>query len=83
MCYLFYYLFCVFKSKKELNYDKFVDLNVLGAARHIHSDLRIYRVSFFLLDRNIQVSHSAYYVCALTSSVGIQHAFTILALQAG
>ena len=39
-----------FKSKKELNYDGFVDLNKLGAARLVHSDLRIYRISFFLLD---------------------------------
>ena len=39
-----------FKSKKELNYDKFVDLNILGAARLVHSDLRIYQISFFLLD---------------------------------
>ena len=39
-----------FKSKKELNYDRFVDQNVLGASRLVHSDLRIYRISFFLLD---------------------------------
>ena len=32
--------FVYFKSKKELNYDRFVDLNILGA-----SDLRIYRIS--------------------------------------
>ena len=38
-----------FKSKKELNYDRFVDLNILGAARLVHSDLQIYRILFFLL----------------------------------
>ena len=39
-----------FKWKKELNYNRFVDPNILGAARLVHSDLRIYRISFFLLD---------------------------------
>ena len=39
-----------FKSKKELNYNSFVDPNILGASRLVHSDLRIYRISFFLLD---------------------------------
>ena len=34
-----------FKSKKELNYNRFVDPNKL-----VHSDLRIYRISFLLLD---------------------------------
>ena len=43
-----------FKSKKELNYERFVDPNVLGAARLVHSDLRIYRISFFPLDRNLK-----------------------------
>ena len=41
-----YYLvkyFVSFKSKKELNYDRFVDPNLLGAKRLVHSDLRIYR----------------------------------------
>ena len=38
-----------FKSKKEHNYDRFVDPNILGAARLVH--LRIYLISFFLLDR--------------------------------
>ena len=38
--------FAYFKSKKELNYDRFVDPNI----RLVHSDLRIYRISFFLLD---------------------------------
>ena len=42
--------FVYFKSKKELNCDKFVDPNILGAARLVHSDPRIYRISFFLLD---------------------------------
>ena len=42
--------FVYFKSKKELNYDRFVDPNILGAARLVHSDLRIYLISFFLLD---------------------------------
>ena len=45
--------FVYFKSAKELNYNRFVDLNIFGAARHVHSDLRIYRVSFFL--HNIHV----------------------------
>ena len=40
-----------FNSKKELNYNRFVDLNILGASRLVHSDLRIYQISFFLLDR--------------------------------
>ena len=44
-----YYVY--FKSKKGLNYNRFVDPNILGASRHIHSDLRIYRISFFILDR--------------------------------
>ena len=43
--------FVYFKSKKEKNYSRFVDLNILGAARLVHSHLRIYRISFFLLDR--------------------------------
>ena len=50
----FFFLPCTylmyFKSEKELNYDRFVDLNILGAARLVHSDQRIYRISFFLLD---------------------------------
>ena len=28
-----------FKSKKELNYNKLVDPNILGASRRVHSDL--------------------------------------------
>ena len=39
-----------FESRKELNYNRFVDPNILGASRLVHSDLRIYRISFFLLD---------------------------------
>ena len=35
----------LFKSKKELNYDEFVDLNI-----GILSHLRIYRMPFFLFD---------------------------------
>ena len=35
-----------FKSKKELNYNRFVDSNILGTSRLVHSDLRIYRISF-------------------------------------
>ena len=42
--------FVYFKSKKELIYNIFVDLNILGAARLVHSDLRIYRILFFPLD---------------------------------
>ena len=37
-------------SKKELNYNRFVDPNILGSSRLVHSDLRIYRIAFFLLD---------------------------------
>ena len=36
-----------FKSKKELNYNRFVDLNIRGSQRRVYSDLRI---SFFPLD---------------------------------
>ena len=50
--------FVYFKSKKELNYDGFVDLNILGGACLVHSDLRIYRISFFLLDRIFFIQHS-------------------------
>ena len=39
-----------FKSKKELNYNRLVDPNILGASHLVHSHLRIYRMSFFLLD---------------------------------
>ena len=43
-----------FRSKKELNYNRFVDPNILGTSRlvhDVHSDLRIYRISIFLLDK--------------------------------
>ena len=50
--------FVYFKSKKELNYDRFVDLNILGAARLAHSDLRIYRISLFLLDIIFFIQHA-------------------------
>ena len=43
--------FVYFKSREELNYEKFVDPIILGAPRLVHSDLRIYRISFFLLYR--------------------------------
>ena len=46
-----------FKSKKELNYNRFVDPNILGASRLVHSDLQIYRISFFLLDWNVTDSY--------------------------
>ena len=42
--------FVYFKSKKKLNYDRVVDPNILRAASLVHSDLRIYRISFFLID---------------------------------
>ena len=42
--------FVYFKSRKELNHNRFVDQNILGASRLVHSDLRIYRISLFLLD---------------------------------
>ena len=45
-----------FKSKKELNYDRFVDQNLL------FSDLQIYRISFFLLD--IRICYPVVY-CAM------------------
>ena len=48
------YLFCVFQIEERTKFDRFVDLNILGAARLVHSDLRIYRISFFLLDLNIE-----------------------------
>ena len=32
-------------------YNRFLDLNILGAARLVHSDLRINRISFFLFDK--------------------------------
>ena len=44
------------RSKKELNYDRFVDPKILvdpkirGASCLVHSDPLIYRISFFLLD---------------------------------
>ena len=38
------------KSEKELNYNRFVDPNILGASRLVHSDLRIYLIWFFPLD---------------------------------
>ena len=41
-----------FRWKKYLDYDRFLDPNILGAARLVHSDLRIYQISFFLLDIN-------------------------------
>ena len=44
------YLFVYFNSKKGLNCYRFVDLNIIGAQRLVHSYLRIYRISFFLLD---------------------------------
>ena len=44
------YILCLLSRKKELNYDRFVDPNVLGASRLVHSSLRNYRISFFLLD---------------------------------
>ena len=43
--------FVYFKSKKELNYDRFADPNILSTSRLVRSDLRIYRISFFLLGR--------------------------------
>ena len=47
--------FVYFKSKKELNCNRFVDPNILGAVHHLHSDLRIYRILFFLLDLKAKV----------------------------
>ena len=44
------YLFCVFLVEEKLNYDRFVYPNILGAVQLVHSDLRIYRISFILLD---------------------------------
>ena len=42
--------FCILSLGKKLNYDRFVDPNIVGAALLVHSDLRIYRISFFILD---------------------------------
>ena len=39
-----------FNSTKEVNYNRFVDPNVLGDSRLVYSDLQIYRISFFVLD---------------------------------
>ena len=50
-----------FKSKKELNYDRFVETNILGAARLVHSDLRIYRISFFVLDIAVTLTTLEYF----------------------
>ena len=44
-----------FKSKKELDYNRFADPHILGASRLVHSDLRIYQISFFLLDVNLLI----------------------------
>ena len=49
--------FLYFKSQNELNYDIFVDPNILGASRLIHSDLENYGVSFFRLDINTHLMH--------------------------
>ena len=39
------------KNSITLNVDSNVDPNVLGASRLVHSDLRIYQMLFFFLDR--------------------------------
>ena len=45
------YLSCVFQvEEKTIDYDRFVNPNILGATRLVHSDLRIYRISLFPLD---------------------------------
>ena len=54
-----------FKSKKELNYNRFVDPNILGAARLVDSDLRIYRISFFL--RDIIIMYDPWYFPNMSS----------------
>ena len=41
---------CTRKLVQAVYYDRFVDLNILGAVCLVYSDLRIYRISFFLLD---------------------------------
>ena len=51
-----------FKSRKELDYNRFVDPNLLGVSRLVHSDLRIYRISFLLLDRAPKVKASVHVV---------------------
>ena len=40
--------FVYFKSQKELNYIRFVDLNILGDVRLVHSEPRIEFRSFSL-----------------------------------
>ena len=64
-------IYCVyFKSEKELNYNRFVDLNILGASRLVHSDLRIYQISFFLFDIILLCgqTHNLLSECHYTSS---------------
>ena len=41
---------CILGRRKN---HRFVDPNIIGASRLVHSDLRIYRISLFLLDRTI------------------------------
>ena len=45
------HILCILSERKNSNYDRFVDPNILGAARLVHSDLGIYRIPLFLLDR--------------------------------
>ena len=78
---VYYILRCTysvyFKSKKKLNYDRFVDPNILGAARHVHSHLRIYRISFFLVDlRQFKLRHDLLYCFNYTLRVDFQ--FTVV-----
>ena len=44
-----YFDFVYFKSKEELNYDRFVNLNILGAGRLVHSDHESIDFRFFSL----------------------------------
>ena len=47
-----YTYFVYFKSEGKTQFDRFVDLNILGALCLVHSDLRISHLLFFLLDLN-------------------------------
>ena len=45
-------MLCILSRRKNsLNYDRFVEMNILGAARLVHSDPQIYQFSFFLFDK--------------------------------
>ena len=65
--------FVYFKLKKELNYDRLVDLELLGAARLVHSDLLIYRILFFLLDETAQLMIFVNILSSLVENIKISN----------